>query len=55
MRSRRVLGAQDLTWALLMAAARRIAEEMGAHYLPLPHADAAKISQSVSAAMKAGG
>ena len=35
--------------------ARRIAEEMGAHYLPLPHADAAKISQSVSAAMKAGG
>jgi hypothetical protein len=25
---------------------------MGASYLPLPHADAARISQSVAAAMK---
>jgi magnesium chelatase subunit D len=32
--------------------ARRIAEAMGASYLPLPHADAARISQSVAAAMK---
>jgi hypothetical protein len=28
---------------------------MGARYLPLPHADAALISKSVSHAMKAGG
>jgi magnesium chelatase subunit D len=33
--------------------ARRIAEAMGASYLALPHADAAGISRSVSAAMKA--
>jgi magnesium chelatase subunit D len=32
--------------------ARKIAEAMGASYLPLPHADAARISQSVAAAMK---
>jgi magnesium chelatase subunit D len=32
--------------------ARKIAEAMGATYLTLPHADAAKISRSVSAAMK---
>jgi magnesium chelatase subunit D len=33
--------------------ARKIAEAMGASYLPLPHADAARISRSVSAAMQA--
>ena len=33
--------------------AKKIAEAMGASYLPLPHADAARISRSVSAAMKA--
>jgi magnesium chelatase subunit D len=32
--------------------ARRIADAMGASYLPLPHADAARISRSVAAAMK---
>jgi magnesium chelatase subunit D len=32
-------------------AARRLAEEMAAAYLPLPHADAARISQSVAKAM----
>ena len=32
--------------------AKKIAEAMGASYLPLPHADAARISRSVSAAMK---
>ncbi len=36
-------------------AAARLAGMMGARYLPLPHADAAKISKSVSHAMKAGG
>lgn len=35
--------------------AQRLAELLGASYLPLPHADAALISQSVSAAMKAEG
>jgi magnesium chelatase subunit D len=34
--------------------ARKLAGEMGAQYLPLPHADAAKISHAVSATMKAG-
>ena len=34
--------------------ARKLAEAMGASYLPLPHADAALISKSVGAAMKAG-
>jgi magnesium chelatase subunit D len=33
---------------------RRLAEAMGASYLPLPYADAARISQSVAAAMKSG-
>jgi magnesium chelatase subunit D len=33
--------------------ARKLAEAMGADYLPLPHADAARISASVNAAMKA--
>jgi magnesium chelatase subunit D len=33
--------------------ARKLAEAMGASYLALPHADAAKISLSVAAAMKA--
>lgn len=33
--------------------AAKIADAMGASYLPLPHADAARISHSVSAAMKA--
>lgn len=33
--------------------AARLAEAMGADYLPLPHADAARISASVNAAMKA--
>jgi magnesium chelatase subunit D len=33
--------------------AMKIAQAMGASYLPLPHADAARISHSVSAAMKA--
>lgn len=33
--------------------ARKLAEAMGADYLPLPHADAAKISASVNAAMQA--
>ena len=33
--------------------AAKIAHAMGASYLPLPHADAARISHSVSAAMKA--
>jgi magnesium chelatase subunit D len=33
-------------------AARQLAEAMAATYLPLPHADAAKISQSVTVAMK---
>jgi magnesium chelatase subunit D len=33
--------------------ARRIAEAMGASYMPLPHADAALISKSVGSAMKA--
>jgi len=33
--------------------ARKLAEAMGADYLPLPHADAARISASVSAAMQA--
>jgi magnesium chelatase subunit D len=33
--------------------ARKLAEAMGAEYLPLPHADAARISASVAAAMKA--
>jgi magnesium chelatase subunit D len=33
--------------------ARKLAEAMGASYLPLPHADAAKISRSVAAAMQA--
>jgi magnesium chelatase subunit D len=33
--------------------AAKIADAMGAGYLPLPHADAARISHSVSAAMKA--
>ncbi|MCA3555523.1 magnesium chelatase subunit D [Aestuariivirga sp.] len=32
--------------------ARKLAEAMGADYLPLPHADAARISASVNAAMK---
>jgi magnesium chelatase subunit D len=32
--------------------AKRIAEAMGASYLPLPHADAARISRSVSAQMQ---
>ena len=36
-------------------AAARLASMMGARYLPLPHADAALISKSVSHAMKAGG
>ena len=35
--------------------AQRLAELLGASYLPLPHADAALISKSVSAAMKAEG
>jgi magnesium chelatase subunit D len=35
--------------------AARLAGMMGARYLPLPHADAALISKSVSHAMKAGG
>ena len=35
-------------------AATRLADMLGASYLPLPHADAALISTSVSAAMKAG-
>lgn len=34
--------------------ARKLAEAMGADYLPLPHADATRISASVNAAMKAG-
>jgi magnesium chelatase subunit D len=34
--------------------ARKLAEAMGADYLPLPHADASRISASVNAAMKAG-
>ncbi|WP_421694663.1 magnesium chelatase subunit D [Aestuariivirga sp.] len=34
--------------------ARKLAEAMGADYLPLPHADAARIAQSVSHAMKPG-
>lgn len=33
--------------------ARKLAEAMGADYLPLPHADAARISASVNAAMQA--
>lgn len=33
--------------------AKKIAEAMGASYLPLPHADATRISRSVSAAMQA--
>jgi magnesium chelatase subunit D len=33
--------------------ARKIAEALGASYLPLPHADAARISRSVSIAMQA--
>lgn len=33
--------------------ARKLAEEMGADYLPLPHADAARIKASVNAAMQA--
>jgi magnesium chelatase subunit D len=33
--------------------ARKIAEALGASYLPLPHADAARISRSVSVAMQA--
>ena len=33
--------------------ARKLAEAMGASYMPLPHADAAQISKSVGAAMKA--
>jgi magnesium chelatase subunit D len=33
--------------------ARRIADAMGASYLALPHADAQRISHSVSAVMKA--
>jgi magnesium chelatase subunit D len=33
--------------------ARKIAEAMGASYMPLPHADATQISKSVGAAMKA--
>jgi magnesium chelatase subunit D len=32
--------------------ARKLADAMGATYLPLPHADSAIISKSVSAAMK---
>ncbi|MFO1123748.1 MAG: magnesium chelatase subunit D [Hyphomicrobiales bacterium] len=36
-------------------AARQLALNMGATYLPLPHADAARISRSVGTAMKAGG
>lgn len=34
--------------------AAKLAEAMGADYLPLPHADASRISASVNAAMKAG-
>lgn len=34
--------------------ARKLAEAMGADYLPLPHADASRISASVNAVMKAG-
>jgi magnesium chelatase subunit D len=34
--------------------ARKLADEMGASYLPLPHADAGQISKSVGAAMKSG-
>ena len=34
--------------------ARKLAEAMGASYLPLPHADAARISPSVNAVMKSG-
>jgi magnesium chelatase subunit D len=33
--------------------AKKLAEAMGARYLPLPHADAQRISRSVGAAMKA--
>jgi magnesium chelatase subunit D len=36
-------------------AARQLAGSMAATYLPLPHADASRISRSVSTAMKAGG
>ncbi|MGL4294668.1 MAG: magnesium chelatase subunit D [Aestuariivirga sp.] len=36
-------------------AARQLAGNMAATYLPLPHADASRISRSVSTAMKAGG
>jgi magnesium chelatase subunit D len=36
-------------------AARQLAGTMAATYLPLPHADASRISRSVSTAMKAGG
>ena len=49
----RGLAAQDLTCLLIdtspqaQEAARALAQAMGAHYLPLPHADAQKLSQAV--------
>ena len=55
----RSLAAQALTSLLIdtspqaQESARNLAQAMGAHYLPLPHADAQKLSQAVRLARPA--